>query len=137
MSIFSTIKIDKYIVNSNQQEIKRVKAILDKLEVPHIVDNVSFHNTSADINRMKTLHKTNVWKVEKDGSLSLLNRFGHSGRLAYQELSIGSTLEFRFVDLYSLNRDEGEFLADLLCKFENLPEKQIPNVIQKGKMRIA
>jgi hypothetical protein len=124
LSALSTIKIDKDIVRSTQQEIKKVKAILDKLELPHIVDGISFHNTSEDLNRMKILHNTNVWKVEKDGSLSLSNRFGHSGQLAYRELKIRSIAEFRFADLYSLNRDEGEFLSDLLCKFEYLPEKQ-------------
>ena len=131
MTISRTLKIDKYIVKSNRNEIRRIKAILDKLEVPHVVDDISFHNTSADLNRMKALHKTNVWKVEEDGSLSLANRFGHSGYLAYRELVIGSITEFRFVDLYSLSRDEGEFLADLLCKFEYEVENQISNEEQK------
>ena len=134
MSVFSKIKIDKYIVKSTRQEIKRVKAILDKLRIPHVVDDISFHNTSADLNRLKTLHKTNVWKVEKDGSLSLSNRFGHSGCLAYRELSIGSIVEFHYENLLSLSNDEGEFLADLLYKFEYLPEKRIPNVKQKAIM---
>lgn len=134
LSIFSTIKIDRYIVKSNRQEIRKIKAILDKLEVPHAVDDVSYHNTSEDLNRMKTLHKTDVWKVEQDGSLSLLNRFGHSGNLSYRELTIGSITEFRFVDLYSLSRDEGELLADLLCKFEYELENQISNEEQKATM---
>ncbi len=132
MSAFSTIKIDKYIVKSNRQEIKRVKPILDKLEIPHVVDDISFYNTSADLNRMKTLHKTNVWKVEKDGSLSLSNRFGHSGRLAYREMSIESIEEFTFVDLFSLSRDESEFLADLLYKFEDSYDERIPTEEQKA-----
>ena len=131
MSVFSTIKIDKSIVKSNRQEIERVKAILDKLELPHIVDDISFHNTSIDLHRMRTLHNTNVWKVEKDGSLSLSNRFGHNGRLAYREVSIASIEEFNFVDLYSLSNDEGEFLADLLYKFEYLYEKRTPTEKQK------
>lgn len=131
MSVFSTIKIDKSIVKSNRQEIERVKAILDKLELPHIVDDISFHNTSIDLHRMRTLHNTNVWKVEKDGSLSLSNRFGHNGRLAYREVSIASIEEFNFVDLYSLSSDEGEFLADLLCKFEYLYEKRTQTEKQK------
>jgi len=131
LSVFSTIKIDKSIVKSNRQEIERVKAILDKLELPHIVDDISFHNTSIDLHRMRTLHNTNVWKVEKDGSLSLSNRFGHNGRLAYREVSIASIEEFNFVDLYNLSNDEGEFLADLLYKFEYLYEKRTPTEKQK------
>jgi hypothetical protein len=127
LSFFSTIKIDKSIVKSNRQEIKRVKAILDKLELPHIVDDISFHNTNIDLNRMRTLHNTKIWKVEKDGSLSLSNRFGHSGRLAYREISIASITEFNFVDLFSLSNDEGEFLADLLRKFEYVYRKRTPS----------
>ncbi|MDX1700135.1 MAG: hypothetical protein R3250_05920 [Melioribacteraceae bacterium] len=134
MTISSTLKIDSYIVKSNRNEIRRIKVILDKLEVPHVVDNISFNNTSADLNLMKALNKTNVWKVEKDGSLSLANRFGHSGNLAYRELVIESISEFRFVNLYSLSRDEGEFLADLLCKFEYDLENQISNEKQKVTM---
>ena len=42
MSVFSTIKIDKFTVISNQKEIKRLKAILDKVELPHVVDDISF-----------------------------------------------------------------------------------------------
>jgi len=131
LSVFSTIKIDKSIVKSNRQEIERVKSILDKLELPHIVDDISFHNTSIDLHRMRTLHNTNVWKVEKDGSLNLSNRFGHNGRLAYREVSIASIEEFNFVDLYSLSSDEGEFLAELLCKFEHLYEKRTQTEKQK------
>jgi hypothetical protein len=134
LSVFRTIKIDKSIVKSNRQEIERVKAILDKLEVPHIVDDISFHNTSIDLHRMRTLHNTNAWKVEKDGSLSLSNRFGHSGHLAYREISIASIEEFNFVDLFSLSSDEGEFLADLPCKFEYLCEKRTPAGKQKVVM---
>ena len=122
LSVFSTFKIDKSIIKSNRQEIKKAKAIFDKLRLPHIVDDISFHNTSIDLHRMKTLHNTNLWKVESDGSLSLSNRFGHSGRLAYREISIESLIEFNFVDLYSLSSDEAEFLADLLCKFNNFYE---------------
>ena len=131
MFVFRTIKIDKSIVKSSRQEIKRVKVILDKLELPHVVDDISFHNTAIDLHRIKTLHNTNVWKVEKDGSLSLSNRFGHSGHLAYREISIASIEEFNFVDLFSLSSDEGEFLANLFYKFEHFYEKRTPTEKQK------
>ena len=81
---------------------------------------------------MKTLHNTNVWKVEKDGSLSLSNRFGHSGRLAYREICITSIEEFNFVDLFGLDNDESEFLAELLSKFQCLYKKRTPAEKQKA-----
>jgi len=114
----STIRIGKYKIKSTRQSVRKFKAILDKLEVPHILDDVSFHNTLLDLYRMKFLYKTDVWKVEKDGSVSLSNRFGHSGRFENRRLVVRNLLEFRFVDLSLLNREEAEFLSDQIYKFE-------------------
>ena len=118
MTHFSTIRIGETKIKSNSREIKRLKAILDKLEFPHILDGVSFNNTLFDLNRVKTINNTEVWKVEKDGSLSLTNRFGHSGRFTYKHLELMSLFEFQFVNLDNLNRNEMEFLDDLLYKIE-------------------
>ena len=118
MPDLSTIRIGTFEVKSTKQSVRKFKAILDKLEVPHILDDVSFHNTLLDLYRMKFLYKTDVWKVEKDGSVSLINRFGHSGRFEHRSLIIRNLLEFRFVDLSLLNREEAEFLSDQIYKFE-------------------
>jgi hypothetical protein len=97
MSGSSTIRIGEYKIKYSKQEVRRFKAILDKLEVPHILEDVSFHNTFLDFHRMKFFYKTNVWKVEKDGSVSLKNRFGHSARFENRSLIIRNLLEFQFV----------------------------------------
>jgi hypothetical protein len=114
----SVIRIGKYKVKTTKLAVKRFKAILDKLEVPHVLDHVGFHNTLADLHRMKSLHNTRVWKVETDGSVSLKNRFGHSGRYNYRYLIIKSLLEFQFVDLSLLSTEEAEFLSDQIYEFE-------------------
>ena len=106
--------------------IKRVKAILDKLELPYTMDDISFHNTLLELNRIKTLHNANVWKVEKDGSLSLTNRFGHNGRYNYKHIEILSLLEFQFVNLGILDGTELQFLDNLLYKIECETEALMP-----------
>ena len=113
-----TIEIGGHKIQSTRKTIKKLKAILDKLEVPHILDDVSFHNTLLDLYRMKFIYKTDVWKVEKDGSVSLKNRFGHSGRYEYRCLTIRNLLEFQFVDLSLLEREEAEFLSAQIYEFE-------------------
>jgi len=118
MPDFSTIRIGEYDIRSTKQSVRRFKAILDKLQVPHILDDVSFHNTLLDLYRMKFLYKTDVWKVEKDGSVSLKNRFGHSGRFENRCLTIRNLLEFQFVDLSILDREEAEFLSNQIYEFE-------------------
>ncbi len=118
MPDFSTIRIGEYKIKSTKQVVRRLKAILDKLEVPHILDDVSFHNTLLDLYRMKFLYKTDVWKVEKDGSVSLKNRFGHSGHFENRCLTVRNLLEFQFVDLSLLDREEADFLSDRIYEFE-------------------
>ena len=110
------LRIGSYKSCMTKAEVKQLKDILDKLEIPYVLDSISFHNTSYSVNRMKTIHKTKVWKVEKDGSVSLINRFGHSGHFEYRFLNMPSPLEFQFVDLNGLSNDEVEYLSFLLFK---------------------
>jgi len=110
------LRIGSHKSDTTQKELQRLKIILDKLEIPYVLDSVSFHNTSYAVNRMKTVHNTRAWKVEKDGSVSLINRFGHSNRFEYRYLNMPSPLEFQFVDLRFLNSDDAEFLSFVLFK---------------------
>ena len=128
------IRIGESKIPSTKAEIMRFKAILDKLELPYILDNISFHNTLLELNRIKAIYSTNVWKVEKDGSLSLTNRFGHSGRFNYKHLEIMSLLEFQFVNLSILNGNELQFLDDLLYKVECETEALMPRRSQIDKL---
>ena len=118
MTDLSTIRIGEYKIKSTRQSVGRLKTILDRLEVPLQIHDVSLHNTLLDLYRMKFLYKTDVWKVEKDGSVSLKNRFGHSGRFENRCLTIRNLLEFQFVDLSLLGREEAEFLSNQIYEFE-------------------
>ena len=122
MASTAMIKIGVNTIKSSRQELKFLKAILDKLELPHILDGISFHNTLLDLNRMKAIHHTNVWKAEADGSVSLKNRFGHSGRFDYRYLRMPNLIEFQFVDLDILAEEEYDFLGYIIYEAEPIPE---------------
>ena len=115
------IRIGENIIRSAKSEMQFLKSILDKLELPYVLDDVSFHNTMLDLHRMKTIHDTDVWKVERDGSVSLRNRFGHNGRFNYSFLRMPSLIEFQFVDLNILTEEEKEFLGYLIYEAETIP----------------
>ena len=119
------LRIGNYKSNTTKKELQRLKIILDKLEIPYVLDSISFHNTSYAVQRMKTVHNTKAWKVEKDGSVSLINRFGHNSRFEYRYLNMPSPLEFQFVDLSFLNNEDVEFLSFLLFKADavSYPQK--------------
>ena len=116
MTMDSILRIGSYKSDTTPKELQRLKIILDKLEIPHVLDSISFHNTSYAVQRMKTVHNTRVWKVEKDGSVSMTNRFGHNNRFKYRYLNMPSPLEVQFVDLNCLSNDEVEFLSFLFFK---------------------
>ena len=118
MANSSHIRIGENVIKSSASEMRFLKSILDKLEVPYVIDDVSFHNTLQDLYRLKTIHGTDVWKVEKDGSVSLKNRFGHNGRFCYQYLCMPSLIEFQFVDLNILTEEENEFLSYIIYEAE-------------------
>lgn|GEM_PF-1266903 len=101
---------------STPKELQRLKIILDKLEIPYVLDNVSFHNTSYAVQRMQKVYNTRVWKIEKDGSVSLTNRFGHNSRFEYRYLNMPSPIDLEFFDLSELSHDEMEFLSFILFK---------------------
>ena len=115
------IRIGDNIIESTGPEMQFLKSILDKLVLPYVLDDVSFHNTLLDLHRMKTIHNTDVWKVERDGSVSLKNRFGHSGRFYYRYLRMPSLIEFQFVDLNILTEEEAEFLEYIIYEAETIP----------------
>jgi len=121
MANSAMIKNGVNTIKSYKQEIQFLKAILDKLELPYILDGISFHNTLIDLNRMKTIHNTNVWKVEADGSVSLKNRFGHSGQFKYRYLRMPHLIEFQFVDLNILSDEEYDFLGFIIYEPEAIP----------------
>ena len=115
------IKIGANTIESSSQELKILKCVLDKLELPYILDGVSFHNTLLVLNRMKKIHNTNVWKVEKDGSISLTNRFGHSGRFDYRYLRLPHLIEFQFADQDILTNEEYDFLGYIIYEAKTIP----------------
>ena len=121
MANSAIIKIGANTIKTSKHELKFLKAILDKLELPYILDGISFHNTLIDLNRMKAIHNTNAWKVEADGSVSLKNRFGHCGRFDYRFLRMPSLIEFQFVDLNLLTNEEYDYLGYIIYEAETIP----------------
>jgi hypothetical protein len=107
-------------VTVSKEDIINLKDILDKLKIHYIIDDISFHATDAIVGLIKYVKNTNVWKVEKNGSLSLKNRFGHSNHLEYRTLCIPSLIEFLFVDMNVLNDREACFLDVLIKKASNI-----------------
>lgn len=122
MSNQAFIKVGANKILASKQELKFLKCILDKLELPYILDDVSFHNTLLVLNQMKAIHNTNVWKVEKDGSISLRNRFGHSGRFEYRYLRMPHLIEFQYADLDNLTNEEYDFLGYIIYEADTIPE---------------
>jgi hypothetical protein len=115
------IRMGDNIIESSKKEMQFLKSILDTLELPYVLDDVSFNNTLLDLHRIKSIHNTDVWKVEEDGSIHLKNRFGHRGHFNYDYLRMPGLIEFQFVDLNLLTDEEAEFLGYIVYEAETIP----------------
>jgi hypothetical protein len=108
------IQFGDSIIEADPTDIRALKTILDKLRIYHIIDDVAYYSPVDAAARMKALYKVKVWKVERDGSVSLKNRFGHSGRFQYRHLILPGFYEINFTGLLLLDVDEAEFIGDLV-----------------------
>ncbi|MGB5615756.1 MAG: hypothetical protein WBM78_02870, partial [Desulfobacterales bacterium] len=63
----------------SKEDIRSLKSILDDLRIMHIIDDVIFYLPFAKAERMKEIRNANArgWEIEKDGGISLENRFCH------------------------------------------------------------
>jgi len=119
MAKVGIIQIADSRIEATPEDVRMLKSILDKLRIQHIIDDVVFFAAFDAAARMKEIHNVKVWKVEKDGSVSLKNRFGHSGRFEYRKLVMASVYEISYRDLIDLDYEEAEFLSDLVCSVTN------------------
>ena len=110
------IEIGNEKFQTSREDIKRLKSILDELRIMHIIDDVIFYPPFAEAKRMKEIRNANArgWEIEKDGGISLENRFCHNGRFEYRELIIPDLFENNFTRLILLDDEEYKFLGDLL-----------------------
>jgi len=65
-----------------------LRGVLDRHRIHYILDRVSFHSTEGSLALSKDIHNKKVWKVEKNGGVSLNNPFGHSAKFRYEHLII-------------------------------------------------
>jgi len=112
------IEIGNSKIEATQEEIRILKSILDNLYIYHIIDDVVFFSPFDAAIRMKAIHNVKVWKVERDGSVSRNNRFGHSGCFEYRKLVIPDLYEFNFINLLLLDNEEADFIGDLVYRSE-------------------
>ena len=99
------LEIEKNIHVVRKSYLVALRKILDKFKIHYILDRVSFHSTLGSLALAKAIHNTGVWKVEKDGGVSLDNQFGHSAKFRYNHLVIPS------LDLFKLRLENTDSLT--------------------------
>lgn len=113
-----TIEIGDTKIEAIPEDIRALKSILDDLRIYHIVDDIVFFCPFDAAARMKAIHNVKVWKTERDGSVNLKNRFGHSRCFEYRNLVLPGLFEINFINLLLLDEKEAEFLGGLVYGME-------------------
>jgi len=108
------IEISGEKIKTTREDIRKLKSILDELHIMHIIDDVVCYSPSEAAEHTKEINTVRMWKIEKDGDVSLKNRFGRSEQFEYRELIIPDLFEINYMRLLLLDDENYRFLGNLL-----------------------
>ena len=108
------IEISGEKIRTCREDIRKLKSILDELHIMHVIDDVVWYSPPDAAEWTKKIDNAWVWKIEKDGGVSLKNGFDRSGQFDYRELIIPDLFEINYTRLLLLEDENYKFLGDLL-----------------------
>lgn len=113
--------IDKGIIEINgrktevgRKDIRRLKFILDEIGIMHVIDGVFSCNTPYETGREKSLYDFRTSGAEKEWKEPHKNRFRRQEKIQFRELKIPDFCLLDFISLTQLEKEQAEFLGDLV-----------------------
>jgi len=82
------LEIDDNIHAVSKNHLVELRGVLDRYKIHYILDRVSFHSIEGSLALAKAIHNKKIWKIEKNGGVSIDNPFGHSAKFRYDRLVI-------------------------------------------------
>jgi len=97
-----------------REDVRKLKDLLDELDVMYIIDDVTVGSPCDEAELTKEPADPKMWKVKNDAGIEPGDGFGRGGDLEFRELIIPYFFETDFMSLMQLDYEEAEFLGELL-----------------------
>jgi hypothetical protein len=110
------IKIGDIATKVSTDDIIRLKSILDRHRIYHIVDGVTFFHPHVKAVRLKENHQERVGKVDTNQDGLRKRKNDQSDHLKYRKLIAPDLYKLNYMSLIFFDSEEADFLATFVYK---------------------
>jgi hypothetical protein len=105
------IKIGDIATKASTDDIRRLKSILDRHRIYHIVDGVTFYNPHAKAAPLKENNQDRLGKVDPTEDRSRKRKSHHNDNLKFRKLIVPNLYKLNYMSLIFFDSEEADFLA--------------------------
>ena len=111
---YGLAEIGNIATKASSNAIRKLKSILDRHGIYHIVDGITFFHPHPNAARLKENHQGRVGEVDKTKDPIRKRKIHHSDCSQYRELIVLDLYELNYMSLIFFDSDEADFLATLV-----------------------
>ncbi|MGD2011790.1 MAG: hypothetical protein PVI76_11870 [Desulfobacterales bacterium] len=113
---YGHVKIGDITTKASTDDIRKLKFILDRHRIYHIIDGVTYFHPHAKAVRLKENHQERVRKVDATQDRSLKRKSDKSNHLKFRKLIAPDLYKLNYMNLIFFDSEEADFLATLVYK---------------------
>jgi len=111
---YGIIEIGDIATKASTDDIRKLKSILDRHHIYHIVDGVTFFHPHAEAARLKEIHQGRGGEVDPTKDRFRKRKIHHSDRSKFRELIVPDLYKLNYMSLIFLDSEEADFLATVV-----------------------
>ena len=111
---YGLLEIGNIATKASTDAIKKLKSILDRHRIYHIVDGVRFFHPHVETARSGVIHRGRVGKVDPTEDRLRKRQNHHSDHFIYRELIVPDLYKLNYTSLIFFESEEADFLSTLV-----------------------
>ena len=111
---YGLIEIGGIATKASNDDIRKLKSILDRYCIYHIVDGVTFFPPHTKAARMKENHPGRVGKMDATADRLRKRKNHHNNHFNFRELIVPDLYKLDYMNLIFFDSEEADFLATIL-----------------------
>ena len=111
---YGIIEIGDIATKASTDDIRKLKSILDRHRIYHIVDGVTFFHPCTKAVRLKENDERRSEKVDTSEVCLRKNKDHHSDHYKFRELIVPDLYKLDYMNLIFFESEEADFLATIV-----------------------
>jgi hypothetical protein len=111
---YGLIEIGDIATKASTDDIKKLKSILDRHRICHILDDDTFFHPHAKAVRLKENHRDRVGKLDTTADRLRKRKNHHSDHSKFRELIVPDLYKLDYISLIFFDSEEADFLATVV-----------------------